>query len=244
MSRRHKNDIEIIQHQENTSQGDCSPQVPKDTHEKKDFCLKIPVSRKINASILAEAISSSWRELEPLFHSYEESSLGIITRILTRDSNITNIFVHSVIEKYEIIERECSTTRNRGKRIVQRLLGNYENHVVCSWFDKLCNLLKSVIGNIGQMLCCFFWALMDTVKSENPNQKGACFYRMMKDHIKDKIPSKSSIQKGIKWFRGWRKEVVSWKDKAKEELKHKIWEQLYNRIKEILPQIEPSLVMC
>ena len=89
-----------------------------------------------------------------------------------------------------------------------------------------------------------FCALFDVVCHESPHGKATCFYEMIKAHLKEKIPSKSSFQKAIKWFRGWRKEVVAWANKQKEEMKHSIWEKLHNLIMNELPQLAPQLVVC
>ena len=94
------------------------------------------------------------------------------------------------------------------------------------------------------MMVCFFCALFDLDKSETRHGRATCFYEMIKAHLKEKIPSKSLFQKSLKWFKGWRKEVISWKNRIAEEEKHRIWERLYRFIMDELPRLEPRLVVC
>lgn len=132
----------------------------------------------------------------------------------------------------------------RGKRTVERLLSGYRNDDVCNWFDRVRTSLKRCVSSLKQLVCSFFCALFDTVKSEEPYQKETCYYKIIRSHLEEKIPCLRTIQNGIKWFWGWKKSVLPWKDEAREARKHSAWERLYRLIMGELPRLEPQLAMC
>ena len=140
-------------------------------------------------------------------------------------------------------DAEDDIMERRGRKKIRQLLGCYRNIKVCSWFDKIRNKLKRFIDSLKELLSCFFCALFDITSSDGYG-KETCFYEMIKAHLQEKIPSMSTFQKAVKWFKGWRVEVLSWKNKKAEEGKHRLWERLCQKIKEELLRLEPQLAMA
>ncbi len=244
MSRRHKNEIEIIENQKSESQGDSTQH---NSSMRSNFSLLHELSHILTDSHasyfssekIASALAHAFRGIDAK-ESKVSSFFNIFNERLSEHSEFTALIQKSVIEKFRELEKADAKNNTRGKRKVERLLGGYENHEVTSWFDKVRRHFKKVIGSFKQMLCCFFCALFDIVYTEEPYQKVACYHRIMKGHIKEKIPCLKTIQNGIKWFRSWKVSAVRWKDKVKEANKHEVWERLYAMIKGYLPQLEPS----
>ena len=140
-------------------------------------------------------------------------------------------------------DAEDDIMERRGRKKITQLLGCYRNIKVCSWFDKIRNKLKRFIDSLKELLTCFFCALFDITSSDSYG-KETCFYEMIKAHLQEKIPSMSMFQKAVKWFKGWRVEVLPWKNKKAEEGKHRLWERLCQKIKEELLRLEPQLAMA
>lgn len=133
--------------------------------------------------------------------------------------------------------------KSSGRKLVERLVDGVENYVICSWYDTICHKLKLFLNEVKQ-LCTFFCALFDFMKIMPPYGRVACYHRMMKDHIKEKIPCVKSLQNGVKWFWDWKKRIRAWKDKRWEVDKFNAWDWLYNLIMGELPQLQPSLAKC
>ncbi len=250
MSRRHKDDIINKPTVKSELQGSHSQESQSTgTNKRSDLLSNFTIVRRdssetFSADYLATAIAKSFAQIEGLTAEHLDLFCTDMSLELKIPNDYTFLFKQMVLEEYRKIDYEYGNSNRRGKRIVEKLLGRFENQEVCSWFDKLYSIFNNVVNSLKQILCCFFWALFDLVTTENPFQKVACFYRLMKGHIKDKIPGLRTIQNGIKWFKGWRKEVVAWKNRLKEEYEHGLWERLYQLIKEQLPQLEPKLAFC
>ena len=254
MSRRHKTpeELERIQSRQRGSRGDSSLNATSSHNgSASDLFMNTVVTKRVSRrfSISTELIT---RALSRAFIGIEDATLDKFSTFLTgftSDMNlppdVTHSIMQSAIAEYKrMSQEEEEKTGNRGKCTVERLLGGYENEEVCSWYDRIARKFKKFISSTKQLLCCLFCAIFDIVPTESPHQKETCYYRMMKDHIGEKIPSMSTIQKGIKWFWGWRKEVIAWRNKAREEREHSIWERLYRLIMGELPQLQPRLGMC
>ena len=135
----------------------------------------------------------------------------------------------------------AASEEHKGRRRVEQLLGGYSNSKVCSWFDLIRARLNRFIESMKQLMVCFFSALFDLSKHESRHGRAACFYDMIRAHLKEKIPSRSTFQKALKWFKGWRKEVLAWANRKAEEEKHRIWERLLCLIKGELLRLEPCI---
>jgi len=254
MSRRHKTpeEIERIQSQQRGSQGDSPLNATSSlSGSASNYLMNAVVTKQdsirfsFSADKIAQAISRAFIGIEDATLDKFSTFCKIFSKEVQLPPDMTHSIMQSAIVEYKrMSQEEEELTGRRGKRTVERLLGGYENEEVCSWYDRIARKFKKFIGSTKQLLCCLFCAIFDIVPTESPHQKETCYYRMMKDHIGEKIPSMSTIQKGIKWFWGWRKEVLAWRDKAREEREHRAWERLYRLIMGELPQLQPRLSMC
>ena len=255
MSRRHKTpeELERIQSRQRGSRGDSSLKTTP------GYIHCSASSHLMNFVVTKRDGSKSVFAAEKIVHAITQAFIGIEGMTLNHYSGFCEDFLHSMQLSYDMThslmqsaiseykrlsQEEVIPSGRKGKRAIERLLGGYENDEVCSWYDSLREKFKKFIGSTKQMLCCLFCAIFDIVPTESPHQKETCYYRIMKNHIGEKIPSMSTIQKGIKWFWGWRKEVQAWRDKAREEREHSVWERLYRLIMGELPQLQPRLAMC
>ena len=185
-------------------------------------------SRNAYISLFAEKLAESLvlMEKEPVFSVSKMQEAVAAAVAVLQEADVED----------DIMER-------RGRKKIRQLLGCYRNIKVCSWFDKIRNKLKRFIDSLKELLTCFFCALFDITSSDGYG-KETCFYEMIKAHLQEKIPSMSTFQKAVKWFKGWRVEVLSWKNKKAEEGKHRLWERLCQKIKEELLRLEPQLAMA
>ena len=165
--------------------------------------------------------------------------------LIRKKETAWDIFQYSLFKELNKEDEESISTRiaKRGRNKIKQLIGGYENNKICSWFDIIREKFKLYINNLTELMVCFFCSLFEIRTLESRHGKAVCFYEMIKAHIKDNIPSLSMFQKSLKWFNGWRKEVVSWINLKAEEAKHRIWEKLKRLIKNELLQLEPQLAI-
>lgn len=178
--------------------------------------------------------------------SIEEKLFEVLCTITKESVFSVSKIQEAIAAAVAVLQKEDAaddSVKHRGRQKVMQLLGCYKDSEVCSWFDKirkrLCNCTKDLL----RLMVCFFCGLADIVLFRSYG-RGACFYRMIKAHLQEKIPSMSMFQKAVKWFKGWRVEVLSWKNKKAEEGKHRLWERLCQKIKEELLRLEPQLAMA
>ncbi len=259
MSRRHKTpeELERIQFRQRGSQGGSSlkstssPEDSASNHfESIDF-----VARKKDGSVYSFSADKIFRAIAVLENNYfecESTAIEFCTNydpkydVAAPEADDSRSVIQFALEEYlrskgEAVER---LSRKRGRRSVEQLLSNCKNEEVCSLFDKISTRFKRYFSKLKQIICCFFCALFDIVTTESPYGKETCYYKIIKSHIGEKIPSMGTIQKGIKWFWGWSKGVLSWKDRTKEKQEHDIWARLYHLIMGELPRLQPSLAIC
>ncbi len=245
MSRRHKIDeLEKNKYSWSESQGDGTQHAA--LHVVENIFSK-HMKFTIDESFVEKVASAINHAFDSIHIDFSDARTSFIQELGDRlgvARDITLLIQESAIEEYRKQARTDTEEGSRGKPKTERLLGEFDNEEVLSWYDKVCSRFKKFVGSIKQILCCFFCAVFDTVCTEEPYQKVACYHRIMMDHIKEKIPCLRTIQNGIKWFRSWKDSVLRWKDKTKERAKHDVWERLYEKIKVYLPQLEPSLAMC
>ncbi len=244
MSRRNKTqkELEITQFHKKESQSYCSRfalnnyVITEKGGDKKCYALDIVVS----------AISKSLANLDIMnmggMHNIEFSIEKAIKKRAMLTEQIQQTII-GVIEAQDESE-EVDNISKRGRRKIQQLLGKFKNSEVVSWFDRIRTKFNKVVESLKELMVCFFCAVFDLKSSESRHGKAVCFYKMIEAHLKEKIPSMSTFQKALKWFKGWRIEVTAWKNKQAEEEKHSIWEQLFQLILKELPFIEPRLAFC
>ena len=190
--------------------------------------------------------------LDALRDSIDEFDYSVFTQKEQPGPSRTENRLKEILEEFgkkffgEFMDRLAhdiaSSPEHQGRKRVQQLLGHFRNGTVCSWFDAIRVKLKRFIESLKELMVCFFCALFDLSKNESRHGRAACFYDMIKAHLKEKIPSRSTFQKALKWFKGWRKEVLAWVNRKAEEEKHRIWEHLHRLIMLELPRLEPRLV--
>lgn len=150
--------------------------------------------------------------------------------------------VSNAMAQLEEEQEDCPQKRGRHK--VNELLGIADNHKVCSWFDLIRKKLSSFISSLKEILVCFFCALFDVAYWESRYGKAACFYKMMKAHLKEKIPSLRMFQNAVKWFAEWKRGVYSRKNEKAEEADHRIWAKLHQLVKGELVKLMPQPACC
>lgn len=165
----------------------------------------------------------------------------------TEESVFSASKIQEAVAAAVAVLQEADATDNvmecRGRKKIIQLLGGHDNYEVCSWFDKIRKKLGSLAKDLLRLMVCFLYGLADIALFSSYG-KGASFYRMIKAHLQEKIPSMSMFQKAVKWFEGWRVEVLAWKNKRAEEEKHRLWEKLCQKIKEELLRLEPQFAMA
>lgn len=175
----------------------------------------------------------------PLFSGISEEAIIEIRKIVEEQLEWFNAISELSVDKCAQLEdkEEEQQPGRRGRSVIKRLLGYCDNKEVCRWYDIVKRKLKRFFSNLTQQLCCFFLALFEVVEESDGYQKVACYYRLMKEHIREKIPNLRTLQREIKWFTEWRKGYSLWTHPQQEEQKHSLWTKLKMRIKNVLLEI-------
>lgn len=186
----------------------------------------VEVGRNDYISLLVEKFAENFEKME------KESALF--------KSEIQNV-VSTMVAMLQEADAKDNIVERRGRKKITQLLGCYEDKKVCSWFDKIRRRLKCIIDNMTELMVCFFCALFNIVPSGDGYGKATYFHKMIGKHLKEKIPLINMFQKAVKWFREWKD---SKENKKYEERKHRLWDRLYQKIKDELLRLEPQLAVC
>lgn len=198
--------------------------------------MKIP---EISKDLVLEVVEGSIQEALPIFSGMSEEITNKLRKVIEEQLEQLNAISELSVDKCAQLEdkEEEQQPGRRGRSVIKRLLGYCDNKEVCRWYDIVKRKLKRFFSNLTQQLCCFFLALFEVVEESVGYQKVACYYRLMKEHIREKIPNLRTLQREIKWFTEWRKGYSLWTHPQQEEQKHSLWAKLKMRIKIVLLEI-------
>ena len=194
------------------------------------------------ADKISEAISKVFAGDGLLFSGIDMSSFCFKIELTPKEKEKWALFIKLAVSNamVQLEEEQEDCPQKRGRRKLNELLGIADNHKVCSWFDMIRKKLSSFISNLKEILVCFFCALFDVAYWESRYGKAACFHKMMKAHLKEKIPSLRMFQNAVKWFAEWKRGVYSWANEKREEAEHRIWAKLHQLIKGELVKLMPQ----
>ena len=100
--------------------------------------------------------------------------------------------------------------------------------------------------NITQYLVCFLYSLFGIPDNDTETVYGkVSHFRRIMSGIKGlKIPSVRRLQQMLKWFMEWKEAVIKTAKEMKEEITHRAWEELVEKIKRQFEILIPQYAMC
>lgn len=194
---------------------------------------------EISKDLVLEVVEGSIQEALPIYSAMSEEITNKLRKVIEEQLEWFNGISELSVDKCAQLEdkEEEQQPGRRGRSVIKRLLGFCDNKEVCRWYNIVKRKLKRFFSNLTQQLCCFFLALFEVVEESDGYQKVACYHRLMKEHIREKIPNLRTLQREIKWFTEWRKGYSLWTHPQQEEQKHSLWTKLKMRIKIVLLEI-------
>ena len=104
---------------------------------------------------------------------------------------------------------------------------------------KLCESLTKYL------VCCLYSLFSITFNdTETVYGKVGHFHRIMSSVKGLKIPSVRRLQQMLKWFMEWKEAVIKTAKEMKEEITHRAWEELVEKIKRQFETLIPQYAMC
>ena len=138
----------------------------------------------------------------------------------------------------------------RGRPIVKQLCEKISDSNIVKMARKChLNIYRKALKfaqNITQYLVCFLYSLFDIPDNNTETVYGKVghFHRIMSSVKGLKIPSVRRLQQMLKWFMEWKEAVIKTAKEMKEEITHRAWEELVEKIKRQFEILIPQYAMC
>ena len=158
--------------------------------------------------------------------------------------------LHKQIDRCLHFGREEDDKPKRGRPIVKQLCEKISDSNVVKVARKCyLNIYRKALKfaqNITQYLVCFLYSLFDIPDNNTETVYGKVghFHRIMSSVKGLKIPSVRRLQQMLKWFMEWKEAVIKTAKEMKEEITHRAWEELVEKIKRQFEILIPQYAMC
>ena len=158
--------------------------------------------------------------------------------------------IHKSIDKILHIGKKDNDKPKRGRPIVKQLCEKISDSNVVKMAKKCyLNIYRKALKfaqNITQYLVCFLYSLFGIPDNDTETVYGkVSHFRRIMSGIKGlKIPSVRRLQQMLKWFMEWKAAVIKTAKEMKEEITHRAWEKLVEKIKRQFEILIPQYAMC
>lgn len=196
-----------------------------------------------NNYILHEFEKLGWSYFINIFDKIYENS------IIDYPDAISNAILNNQIDRCLHFDKEDDKPK-RGRPIVKQLCEKISDSNVVKVARKCyLNIYRKALKfaqNITQYLVCFLYSLFDIPDNNTETVYGKVghFHRIMSSVKGLKIPSVRRLQQMLKWFMEWKEAVIKTAKEMKEEITHRAWEELVEKIKRQFEILIPQYAMC
>lgn len=138
----------------------------------------------------------------------------------------------------------------RGRPIIKRLCEKISDCNVVKMIKKTHTKLYhkpiELCDNVTKYLVCSINSLFGISNNDTETVYGKVshFHRIMSSIKGLKIPSVRRLQQMLKWFMEWKEAVIKTAKEMKEEITHRAWEELVEKIKRQFEILIPQYAMC
>lgn len=154
------------------------------------------------------------------------------------------------IDRILHIDKKEDDNSKRGRPIIKRLCEKISDSNVVKMIKKTHQELyhKSIklCESLTKYLVCCLYSLFSITfnNTETVYGKVKHFHRIMSSVKELKIPSVRRLQQMLKWFMEWKEAVIKTAKEMKEEITHRAWEELVEKIKRQFEILIPQYAMC
>lgn len=154
------------------------------------------------------------------------------------------------IDRILHIDKKEDDNSKRGRPIIKRLCEKISDSNVVKMIKKTHQELyhKSIklCESLTKYLVCCLYSLFSITfnNTETVYGKVKHFHRIMSSVKGLKIPSVRRLQQMLKWFMEWKEAVIKTAKEMKEEITHRAWEELVEKIKRQFEILIPQYAMC
>ena len=158
--------------------------------------------------------------------------------------------IHKSIDKILHIGKKDNDKPKRGRPTITQLCETISDSNVVKMAKKCyLNIYRKALKfaqNITQYLVCFLYSLFGIPDNDTETVYGkVSHFRRIMSGIKGlKIPSVRRLQQMLKWFMEWKAAVIRTAKEMKEEITHRAWEKLVEKIKRQFEILIPQYAMC
>lgn len=158
--------------------------------------------------------------------------------------------IHKSIDKILHIGKKDNDKPKRGRPTITQLCEKISDSNVVKMAKKCyLNIYRKALKfaqNITQYLVCFLYSLFGIPDNDTETVYGkVSHFRRIMSGIKGlKIPSVRRLQQMLKWFMEWKAAVIKTAKEMKEEITHRAWEKLVEKIKRQFEILIPQYAMC
>lgn len=167
-----------------------------------------------------------------------------------KPQNIVEDICQKKIDRILHIDKKEDNKPKRGRPIIKRLCEKISDSNVVKMIKKTHQELyhKSIklCESLPKYLVCCHYSLFSVTfnNTETVYGKVTHFHRIMSSVKELKIPSVRRLQQMLKWFMEWKEAVIKTAKEMKEEITHRAWEELVEKIKRQFEILIPQYAMC
>ena len=164
--------------------------------------------------------------------------------------NIADDIQQKRIDRILHIEKKEDNKPKRGRPIIKRLCEKISDSNVVKIIKKthleLYHKSIKLCESLPKYLVCCHYSLFSVTfnNTETVYGKVTHFHRIMSGVKGLKIPSVRRLQQMLKWFMEWKEAVIKTAKEMKEEIIHRTWEELIEKIKRQFEILIPQYAMC
>ena len=154
------------------------------------------------------------------------------------------------IDRILHIDKKEDNKPKRGRPIIKRLCEKISDSNVVKMIKKthleLYHKSIKLCESLPKYLVCCHYSLFSVTfnNTETVYGKVTHFHRIMSSVKGLKIPSVRRLQQMLKWFMEWKEAVIKTAKEMKEEIIHRTWEELIEKIKRQFEILIPQYAMC
>ena len=154
------------------------------------------------------------------------------------------------IDRILHIDKKEDNKPKRGRPIIKRLCEKISDSNVVKMIKKthleLYHKSIKLCESLTKYLVCCLYSLFSVTFNDTETVYGKVvhFHRIMSSVKGLKIPSVRRLQQMLKWFMEWKEAVIKTAKEMKEEITHRAWEELVEKIKRQFEILIPQYAMC
>ena len=171
-----------------------------------------------------------------------------ISIALAKDLYLKMLDNQLVVAKDEVdCPLEVPQKRKRGRPLLKQLCSKFSDAAIWPMaqtiFTRIYNYTIEKATDIEQFLVCMFCSLFRICDTDDPYGRVSYFHKLLGLNLKDIMPAKRTLQEGVRWLKDKSQKFFRNLKPEVEEIKHKAWERLEEKIYGIMVELTPQFAM-